>query len=876
MIWYSAEKEALLRELAVSPDQGLSAEEAAARHEQYGPNELARKKKKSLARRFLEQMTDFMVIILMIAAVISGIVTILEGENNWVEPIVIIAIVLLNAFLGVFQESRAEAALDALKSMAAPQAKVLRDGVVSVISAAELVPGDVILLDAGDFIPADGRLIESGQLRCNESALTGESIPAEKDPDVALEDIAPLGDRANMVYAGCSVAYGRGRAIVTDIGMSTEMGKIAKLLEGTDKSITPLQQKLAKLGKNLGFLALGICAFLFLFGLMTGQDPITMFMTAVSLAVAAIPEGLPAIVTIVLAMGVQRMVKQNAIIRRLPAVETLGSASVICSDKTGTLTQNRMTLVEVYDGKHRFPLEGNNTLPPQTMKLLSFGVLCNDGRLERKDGKENAVGDPTETALLSGALRYGMEQSALETEHPRMAEIPFDSDRKLMTTVHFFSGKYIAVVKGAPDVLLDRCVPGDYSAALTVNEEMASEALRVLAVGWRELSSIPANPTSEQLEHDLTFAGLFGMIDPPRPEVVEAVKTCKKAGIRTIMITGDHIVTACAIARELGILNEGEEALTGAQLAEMREGELEANIRKYSVYARVSPEDKIRIVNAWKKSGEAVSMTGDGVNDAPALKAADIGCAMGITGTDVAKGAADMVLTDDNFATIVSAVRQGRGIYDNIRKAVGFLLSCNLGEVLAVFFAMLFWKSPPLLAIQLLWINLVTDSLPALALGMEPTEYDIMTRPPRRKSEGIFARGLGFQALLQGMMFGAITLIAYFAGRFSIGGDHPEMGQTMAFSVLAFSQLVHAFNARSSHSLFRIGFFSNRWMLGAFAVSVLLMCAVLFFPPLMQVFGLVALPLAEWEWIVGLSLAPLVLVELSKGILFLKKKWVQK
>ena len=879
MIWHNHGAAEVAAELQSDLEKGLTAETAAERLAIYGKNRLTDQKKRTFLQRFAAQMKDFMVIILLIAAAVSIIVTIMEGKNDWLEPIVIVAIVVLNAVLGVIQESKAEAALDALKNLSAPHAKVVRDGEISVVSAQDLVPGDVILLEAGDFIPADARLVEGQSLRCDESALTGESIPAEKDETTQFEEIAPLGDRRNMVYSGCTVSYGRGKAIVTDTGMNTEMGKIAAMLGTQQDDVTPLQKKLAKLGKTLGLLALGICAVIFLYGIITGQGILEMFMTAVALAVAAIPEGLPAIVTIVLAMGVSRMVKKNAIIRRLPAVETLGSASVICSDKTGTLTQNRMTLTKTYANGKLLDFDPKIEDPARDF-LLKLAVLCNDGRMEKQeDGTVRHIGDPTETALIAAGDLLDLKKGELEIDFPRMAEIPFDSDRKLMTTVNFVDGRNIAVVKGAPDILMDRCKnQAVIKDAIKANEAMASEALRVLAIGYKELDEIPANPTPGELERDLHFAGLVGMIDPPREEAINAIATCKTAGITTVMITGDHVTTASAIAKKLGIMEGGKEAITGTQLSQLSDELLTRDIRKYAVFARVTPADKIRIVKAWQKKGEIVAMTGDGVNDAPALKAADIGCAMGVTGTDVAKGAADMVLTDDNFATIVTAVKEGRGIFDNIRKSVYFLLSCNLGEVMAVFVSMLIWNTSPLLPIQLLWINLVTDSLPALALGVEPAEYDIMKRKPRPKNEGIFSGGMGIVCALQGVMFCAITVIAYLLGRthFFSGGDDPVMGQTMGFAVLAFSQLFHAFNARSRHSLFRIGFFSNLRMLGAFAVSALIMLAALLIPPLQTLFGLTALPLHEWEWIVGLSLSPIVVVELSKFGIWVYRKFKSK
>ena len=867
MIWHSAQLSHVIAELKTDPNRGLSAGEAENRLKTYGPNRLREKKKKSFWKRFSEQLKDFMVIILIIAAAISLITTILNRGSDWIEPIIIVAIVVLNALLGVFQESKAEAALEALRNMAAPSAKVLRDGIVKVIGADELVPGDILLLEAGDYIPADARLIEAASLHCEESALTGESVPVEKLLQEGIPDIAGVGDRINMVYAGCAVSYGRGTAVVTETGMRTEMGKIAAIIENTDDNTTPLKMKLAQLGKTLGMLALAICFVIFVVGLVQVfiaggswiERIVELFMTSISLAVAAIPEGLPAIVTVVLALGVQRMVKKNAIIRNLPAVETLGSASVICSDKTGTLTQNRMTLVEVYDGRQIVKLK-TGELSEQVQMLLRLSGMCNDGRVELKDGKPVHIGDPTETGLVAACMKYlGLDKTELDNIYPRLGEIPFDSDRKLMTTINMINGRPFAVVKGAPDVLLPRCLQNPQNA-LEANAKMAGEALRVLAVAIKPLTDVPANPTSEELEKELNFVGLVGMIDPPRPEVADAIALCRSAGIRTVMITGDHVVTASAIAKQMGILRPGTKAVTGEDLRQMDDAYLNRNVEKFSVYARVSPEDKIRIVKAWQFQGHVVAMTGDGVNDAPALKAADIGCAMGITGTDVAKGAADMTLTDDNFSTIVTAVKEGRGIYDNIKKAVHFLLSCNLGEVLAVFIAMLVWGVSPLLPVQLLWLNLVTDGAPALALGVEPVERDVMRRRPRSKDESVFAGGLGINAVWQGVMFGALTLVAYALG-LHYGGNNHIYANTMAFAVLAFSQIVHAWNVRSRHSIFRTGF--NPWMLLASALSIGLMLLALL-TPMRTIFGLGVLNATEWEEVVALALVPLVLGELVK------------
>jgi Ca2+-transporting ATPase len=871
MLPYSVSQEELLRELEVSPQTGLSAGEVQKRLERYGENKLPQGKKKTMLRRFLEQFQDVMILILLAAAAVSfGVACFGHDPLEFFEPLLILVIVVLNAVLGVAQESRAEKALDALKDLSAPHARVIREGKEQVIDAAQLVPGDVLRLEAGDFIPADARLLKSVSLKSEESALTGESVPSEKDADAQISQEAPLGDRANMVFSGCSITYGTALAVVTATGTGTEMGKIAGLLEGAEDTQTPLQRKLAKLGTYLGFVALGACAVIFVVGLLNGIPPLDIFMTAVSLAVSAIPEGLPAIVTIVLAIGVQRMVKRNALIRSLPAVETLGSASVICSDKTGTLTQNRMTLTQLWVGGESSlePVSGENS--EKARQLLRCAALCCDGSITYgKDGREEHIGDPTETAILAAAHKNGLEQEELNRQYPRVGELPFDSDRKLMTTIHQMDGKLVAIVKGAVDMMASRCVKGDLEGAREKNREMSSQALRVLAVGYKELDALPEELTSQELEQDLTFLGLVGMIDPPRPEAKAAVETCRKAGIKPVMITGDHVETASAIARELGILQPGDKAITGVELDAMSDGELDKAVSHIAVYARVSPENKIRIVKAWQRQGQVVSMTGDGVNDAPALKAADIGCAMGITGTDVAKGAADMTLTDDNFATIVDAVREGRGIYQNIRKVVGFLLGTNIGEVLTVFFAMILWHKTPLLSMQLLWINLVTDSLPAISLGMEAVEPDVMDHKPKPKNEGIFAHGLGIQVVLQGCMFALLTLAAFALGERFTGTLMG--GQTMAFLVLALTQIVQAYNMRSEHSLFAIGPFGNK-RLNLAALASLALVALVLFTPLRIAFELTLLP--GWLYLAGLGLVlvPLVVMELAKAMGIIKKR----
>lgn len=868
MIWHSNTADDVLKELQTDSKQGLSDELAARRLQDYGENRLQEKAPVSLFGRFIRQLKDAMVVILFVAAAISLALSLYEhfvhGKPfDWIEPVVIVAIVMLNAILGVVQESKAEAALQALKNMSAPNARVRREGRVITVPSYTIVPGDVVELEAGDLVPADCRIIESYSLQCNESSLTGESLPVQKDALSVFDDITPLADRTNMLYAGCGITNGKALAAVVATGMRSEMGHIASMLEGENDDSTPLQQKMTQLSKMLGFLALGICVVIFIVGLFMRLGIMNMFMTAVSLAVAAIPEGLPAIVTIVLAIGVQRLVKKQAIIRRLPAVETLGSASVICSDKTGTLTQNRMTLRRTYTHEQMSDLNGE-TPQGALSQLLRLAALCTDAAITVENGKEIGIGDPTELAILSYLRKVGTDKAELLMEMPLIGEAPFDSDRKRMTTVHQADGQVIVVVKGAPEAVFACCSRGHIDEAAAANTAMAGDALRVLAVAFKILDTAPLDYSAEALECDLTLAGLVGMIDPPRAEVKDAIHDCDTAGIRTVMITGDNVVTASAIAKELGILHDGELAITGTELEALTEEELDQNITQYRVYARVTPADKIRIVKSWKKRGDIVAMTGDGINDAPALKAADIGCAMGITGTDVAKGAADMTLMDDNFSTIVAAVREGRGIYDNIRKAVHFLLSCNLGEILTVFFSILLFKTSPLLPIQLLWINLVTDSLPALALGVEPPEQDIMHRKPRRRQESLFSGGIGVQAVWQGAMFAVLTLIAFFIG-YKVWGNL-ALGETMAFAALALGQLVHALNMRSSHSLFGSILFSNRYMIAAFFGSLILLLGVLLIPGVQTVFSLVPMSVGAWLVVLGLAVAPLIIVELYKLI----------
>ncbi len=877
---YSKQTEEVIEELSSNISSGLTTEEVELRKEKYGENKLKEKKKKSSVRKFFEQFKDVMIIILLFAAAVSFAFAIKEVKENpqeLFEPILILLIVILNAVMGVIQENKAEKALEALKNMSAPHARVIRNGEEKLVNASELVPGDIILLEAGDFVPADARLIRSVSLKSEESALTGESVPSEKDAYTSVKEGAPLGDRTNMVFSGCSITYGTAMAIVTATGMDTEMGKIANMLSSEGDSQTPLQKKLSSLGKILGLVALVACAIVLVVGIVIDpSDWVNVVMTAVSLAVSAIPEGLPAIVTIVLSIGVQRMVKRNAIIRRLPAVETLGSASIICSDKTGTLTMNRMTLVEAYVEGFSETEKITNDNSEKVKKLLTFGTLCSDGSVVFNEGKEVHIGDPTETSIVLAAHKNGLPKDKLNRDYQRIGEIPFDSDRKLMSTINVIDGKKIVIVKGAVDMMESRCIKGDFEKAKIMNKQMSERALRVLAVAYKEITEVPSELTSEEIENGLTFMGLVGMIDPPRPEAKEAVAVCRQAGIKPIMITGDHVITATAIAKEIGIFNEGDMSITGVELDDMGDSELDEKLEQISVYARVSPENKIRIVKAWQRKGQVVSMTGDGVNDAPALKAADIGCAMGITGTDVAKGAADMTLTDDNFATIVDAVKEGRGIYANIKKAIGFLLGTNIGEIVAVFLAMMIWQESPFLSMQLLMINLVTDSLPAIALGMEKVESDVMTHKPKPKNEGIFAHGFGIRIILQGLMFGALALVAFFVcGRFCGGanwyeGEGLAYGQTLAFMTLATSQILHSYNMRSEKSIFKIGPFSNgklNWAcLGALAVLAL----VLFVPPLQFAFGLKALPWEMYLLGLGLSIVPIIIMELAKAFGLIK------
>lgn len=883
--YYSQPAEELLQQLNANADTGLSDEEVKQRLATHGPNELQSAKQKSLVAIFFEQFKSSMVVILFIAAIVSGVIGVMHHEGL-TESYVILAILIINAIIGTVQERKAQSSLEALNRMSAPQTKVLRGGQVAEVVSTAIVPGDIVILDTGDIIPADLRLLEAVNMKVQESALTGESVPVEKHDGLLEEGDVPLGDRDNMAFSTSVVTYGRGKGVVVGTGMETEVGKIAHMLQHTENTDTPMGKRLHQLGRILGYVALGICALIFGVGILYGNDWLEMLMMAVSLAVAAIPEGLQIVSTIVLAIGVQRLVKQNAIVRTLPSVETLGSTTVICSDKTGTLTQNKMTIVEGWSGGNRIDFR-NAPLPEELDKdermLLMSSLLCTDAHLKMtEEGTHETAGDPTETAIVDAALELKMNKNELEKQYPRQEEVPFDSERKRMATINRMEDGQLRVnVKGGLDEVLAvttgilmhgkvrPLTDEDRSTILEENHRMAQSALRVLAVAYRDIDALPGEVSAETVEKELVFLGLLGLIDPARPEVVEAVKKCRTAGIRPVMITGDHKVTAVAIADEIGIFNEGNRAITGSDLAAMSDESLRRDVKDYSVYARVAPEHKVRIVQAWQSQGQIVAMTGDGVNDAPALKQADIGVSMGIVGTEVAKDASDVILTDDNFATIVGAVEEGRRIYDNILKAIQFLLSANVGEVLLIFIASIFNIGNPLTPILILWINLVTDSLPALALSMDPAEKDIMTRRPRDPKQGFFTKGMIWRIFYQGATIGLISLVAYLIGRrdgIEAGLEDPEvLGRTMAFAVLGFSQLLHVRNLHSNkRSSFRTSIFSNLPLLGAIFLSALLLLAVLLIPAVSRIFGVMPMDSIHWLYVGALSLVPILVVELVK------------
>ena len=851
-----------LRILKSDRESGLRTADAEARLQKYGPNALKKGRKKTFLQRFILQFGDFMVLILLGAAAVSFATSCLQGEADFADTLLILGIVMANALIGTVQEAKAEHALEALRTMSAPHAAVLRDGKRAVLTSEALVPGDIVLLKTGDVVPADLRLLESTQLYAEESALTGESVPAAKSAGAVCAEKTGAAERENMLFSGTGVASGHGVGVVTATGMETEMGRIAAMLGEEETPDTPLKARLRKTGKVIGLLVVLICAVIFVIGLIQRVNPLEMFMIAISLAVAAIPEGLPAVVTIVLALGVRRMAAKRAIIRHLQAVETLGSCQVICSDKTGTLTQNRMTVVRCADGAELLETEAAGN-------MLAAAALCTTVELE--NGR--LIGAPTETAIAAAAP----ELEKLLAGRVKAAEIPFTSERKRMTVILRTENSYRVIVKGAPDFILQRCtaaksggqtlpLSGDLRGRILArNAEMARDALRVLAVAEKQADALPGS--DDEAESGLTFLGLIGLEDPPRPEAKQAVLECRAAGIRPVMITGDQPSTAAAIAGRLGI--DAEKVTTGAELEAMSDEKLLASVKTCSVFARVSPAHKLRIVKAFRRLRLVTAMTGDGVNDAPALKAADIGCAMGRSGTEVAKNAADMVLTDDNFATIVSAVREGRTVYRNIRKTIHFLMSCNVGEILVVLTAFLMHAPAPLLPAQLLWVNLVTDSLPALALGGDPPQDDVMQAPPNPQDNTVFSNGLGFSMAVEGMMIGALSLLAFSAGRalFDTDPASPVVGRTMAFAVLSLSQLVHSFNMRSAKPVLGRGMLKNRWLNLSFLVCTALMVGVIVFPPAAALFGTAALTLPQWGIVVALSLMPLALCEIEKRFL---------
>lgn len=855
-MWYTKNIKDVEKELKTNIKTGLKDIDVKVRQDEFGENIIEEGKKESIIIRFIKQFKDFMIIILIIAAIVSAIVSYLENTGDYFDSLIIIAIVLFNGIMGLIQETKAEKAIEALKKMSSPVAKVRRNGKVQTIKGKDVVPGDIVILEAGSFVPADIRLINTYNLKIEESSLTGETEPVLKNSDnIFIDRNVPLGDIKNMAFGNTIVVNGHAEGIVVETGMNTEVGKIAKMIIRNVAPMTPIQKKLEEVGKTLGIACIAICIFIFIIGVIKKISVIEMFMTSVGLAVAAIPEGLPAIVTIILSIAVTKMAKKNAIIRKLPAVETLGSSKVICSDKTGTLTENNMKVVEVVGNKE---------------KVLRFSTLCTDCEIV-----DNVIeGEPTEKAIVKEALENNINKYTEMTNMPRVAEIPFDSTRKLMTTVHELkNGGYRIITKGASDVLLDKCSYYEkmnnikefdkffYDLIKNKNNKMAEKALRVLAVAYLDVDILPSQIDSETIEKGLIFIGLIGMIDPPREGVKEAVKECKKAGIKTVMITGDHIITAKAIAKEIGILGKDELAITGNELDKLTDNEIVKNIMNYSVFARVTPEHKVRIVKLFQRAGMVVAMTGDGVNDAPALKKADIGISMGLKGTDVAKNASDMILNDDNFVTIVEAVKQGRNIFDNIKKAIHFLIATNIGEIVTIFIGLLLGMKSPLLAIQLLWVNLVTDSLPAIALGLELPEKDIMERKPRDPRKSIFADGLFGKIISEGLMIGMFTIIA-----FSIGNKYYglEVGRTMAFISLGMLELIHSFNIKSEETIFTKKLFNNKYLIGAFILGAILQVGIVFIPVLADLFKLERLNLVQWGITIIISVMPIIIMEIQK------------
>nr|WP_277895207.1 cation-translocating P-type ATPase [Enterococcus lactis] len=865
---YKQTIEEVRKVMEADPDTGLSSQEVDERRKKQGLNKFDEAPKESMIKKFFQSLSDFTTIVLLIAAVISFYTAFATEHGDLFEGLLIIAIVVINSVLAIVQEGNAEKALESLQDMNKQTATVIRDGKVTTVESEKLVVGDILVLESGDAISADARLIEASQLRVEESALTGESEAVEKDAAFVAKEDESLGDQLNMVFKGCTVAAGRGKAIVTAIGMATEMGKIADLLNENTMQKTPLQVRLNQLGKRISMIALAAAALVFVIGELQGEPLLEMFMTSISLAVAAVPETLTVIVTLTLAYGVQKMARKHAIIRQLPAVETLGTANVICSDKTGTLTQNEMRVRRVWS-KDDEVTNIEDSMTNSAMEILKMAALCTDVTVEQEDDDLVIKGNPTEVAIVRAVEENYHTKAELEEKYPRVNELPFDSERKMMTTVHQMGEKYISITKGAFDVLAPRFSSGDVEQAGIVNDRFGKRALRVIAVGYATYDEEPQDISSEALEKDLRLIGLIGMIDPPRPESKGAIKRAKKAGIKTVMITGDHVVTASAIAKELGILNDPSEALSGSELHQLSDEELDARVKSLSVYARVTPEDKIRIVKSWQRTGAVVAMTGDGVNDAPALKASNVGCAMGITGTDVAQSAADMILTDDNFATIVDAVSQGRSVYQNIRKAINFLLSCNISEIFIVLIAMLLGWGAPFTAVQLLFVNVVADGLPGFALGREPAEHGIMDQPPIPKNEGIFARGLLQKIAINAGVFTIVTLFGYYLGSYvdtiSPWVDASQhVGQTVAFLILAYSSILHVFNVRSSQSIFKVNLATNKALFEMALLALAITTAVALLPFTQELFGLVHISLNHWFLVGILSIVPIAVNELIK------------
>jgi len=869
MLWIKESINEVVTKLDTDVSTGLSGVEVDARIKKYGANEFEAEKKETLFQKVVHHLLEISAIILLVAAAIAAYTAWLNG-HGWVKVWVILGVVVINTFLGIRQEGKAEAALEALKKLNSFEATVLRDGKKLVIDAAQLVPGDVVVLNAGDMISADARLIDSSSLAIDESGLTGESVPVEKDHRVRVDENTALGDRLNMVYSGSLVTAGRGMAVVVETAMETEMGKIAKLLNNTEKLQTPLQLRLKKLSIQLCVVALSAGALIFSIGVfMHGYDVLEMLLVAVALGVAAVPEALPIIVTMIFAHGLHNMVTKNTIIKRIPAVETIGNTSVICSDKTGTLTMNKMRIQRVWHVDHE-PKAVEEDFNSDKLQMLEYLGACTNAVINVVDGKDVIVGDPTEAAIGRLMRDKGLTRAMLAEKYPRVHEIPFDSGRKLMTTIHKMDNGYLQITKGAFDRLPVACESTFAGKAVEIHDSFAERALRVITVGIRHWDLLPGDLSPEHLEISLEFIGMIGMIDPPRPESKEAVRVAKEAGIKTVMITGDHILTAKAIAEEIGIYEEGDRAITGAELEAMPEEELRANIRNISVYARVSPEDKIRIVQAWQSQGEVITMTGDGVNDAPALKAADVGAAMGITGTDVSKNAADMVITDDNFATIVDAIAEGRTSYDNIRKTVSFLLSVNFAEIFIMFIGVMLGWGVPIVALQLLFINVISDGIPGLFLSQEGADADVMKRKPLSKDSGLFAAGLGWTIAKRSLLFIVLTLTAFYVGKFVEVSDvvvaSYEVGVSMAFIVLSWASVVNIFNVRSSQSIFKIGFLSNKAVFFSAIGSMIITLLVATLPPLMYVFDVVALSYIHWMIIAGLVAMQLVVVEIGKAV----------